>query len=116
MHELKLYGQLSAKDPRIFSESLTKWCTANHKRGIMFFDEKSLRAALKHVKNTTGLEGMIIQVFQKPSKKLLIDQLEIEWLSHWDKALLIRVKEKNTGFILYEVPDSFEGSDVWYGY
>ena len=116
MQEIKFYDQLSAKEPRIFSESLAKWCTENHKRGIMLFDEKSLRAALEHVKNPTGLEGMVIVVHPDPSKKALINQLEIEWISHCDKAILIRVKEEVTGYILYEVPDSFEGNDVWYGY
>lgn len=115
MNQLKRYDTLSEKNVRVFEESLIQWGQQNNERGIMLFDESSLRKILVGQERTQGMEGIIITEFPSATKKLRTKTLELEWNGEGEKSILLTVKSTVTGKTIYKSPKAFAGSELWFG-
>lgn len=109
--------QLSLEDPQKFCQSLVRWCsTAKDQRAILLFDAKSLEKVIASCRDKFGLQGIAIEELPRQVKRLSVKYLTIRWMNYGgQQSILKEVIDDSTGNPLYQVPDAFAGSTIWYG-
>ena len=109
--------QLSQEDPQKFCKSLVWWCSiANDQRAILLFDAKTMEKVISGCRGKFGLQGIGIDELPSQVKRLCINHLTIRWMNYGGQQSILReVIDDSTGTLLYQVPDAFAGSTIWYG-
>ena len=119
MESIKWYGTFDTSDVSKFETSLLEWIERNGKNANLVFDDSKLEKISKAIKkdpSSSVIAGIIYVSAPKGTKVMATNKLIIEWHTVANIKSILKSVKKITGEILYEEPQSWEGTTLWYAF
>ena len=103
------YERFSIKDPAKFERRLTNWCKEEYRAGktMLIFDRNSLLVGGKPiVEETNGVTYY----------KVILNTLTLVYtaIPGTDMCIIYKIWENMTQSVMYNMPCSWDGTELWY--